>query len=244
MIDLVTSQRRSDMMKISFFFIIMVALICTANSQDHLAPGETWTYTRNYTVQESDLCNDIVNNATANATDTCFRAVGPAKDNETIHTIYKADIIFYKVSDRSGEVVDAGDVITYTYYADNTGDVNLTIVSLVDDMIKPVQYRSGDRNVDGKLNPDELWTYEGIYEVKEDDLCSNIINIAVLTATDPCNKSVVKKDRAVVETACIGRICCQDRTNLEGIDAGNQKAIGLQNGNAKNNVNIITNQGE
>jgi uncharacterized repeat protein (TIGR01451 family) len=229
-------------MKKFILFIFMAMLISTAISEDLLKPGETRTYTSKYTVKDTDICSDIVNNATVNANDPCSKEVTPAKDTETVHTKYKADIRFDKVSNKSGEEVDAGGIIEYTYYVENTGDVNLTIVSLVDDMITPVQYISGDENRDRFLNPGEVWTYEGFYGVVEDDLCFDIVNTATLKATDPCNRPMERKDREVVKTTCIGRVCCQDRTNLERIESGDQKAIGFQNGKAKNNVKIVTNQ--
>jgi len=228
-------------MKASIFFIFMAILISTAVSEDLLKPGETRTYTAQYTVKDTDICSDIVNNATVNATGPCSSNVSSTA-TRVVTTSYEADILFDKVSNKSGEEVDAGDIIKYTYYVENTGDVNLTIVSLVDDMITPVQHISGDENQDLLLNPGEVWTYEGFYEVVEDDLCFDIENTAKLKATDLCNRPIERKDSEVVETTCIGRICCQDRTNLERIESGNQKAIGFQNGKAENNVKIVTNQ--
>jgi uncharacterized repeat protein (TIGR01451 family) len=215
-------------MNIFIYFILTIGLISTAASEDInvLKPGETWTYTAQYTVKDTDICSDIVNNASVNATGPCS-SYASSNATEAVPTSYDADISLDKISDKSGEEVDEGDIIKYTYYVENIGNVNLKIVFLIDDMITPVQYISGDENQDSMLNPGEVWTYEGNYVVKEDD---------------PCNRSIERKDREVVKTTCIRRICCQDRTNLERIESGNQKAIGFQNGKAKNNVKIVTNQ--
>jgi uncharacterized repeat protein (TIGR01451 family) len=239
---LVQSKKWSEIMKISTFFIIIAALISTVDSKDLLAPGETWTYTAQYTMKDTDICSDIVNNATVNAVDPCSKKIGPAKDGVTVHTKYNDDILFDKISDKSGEEVDAGDTINYTYYVENIGDVNLTVVSLFDDMITHVQYISGDENGDRLLNPGEVWTYEGIFHVEEDDLCFNIVNTAVLIATDPCNISRKWRDTEVVKTTCIERMGCQDRNNKEWIESGKQTALGLGNGNAANNVKIVSSQ--
>jgi uncharacterized repeat protein (TIGR01451 family) len=219
---------------------MMAALICTVDSQKILAPGETWTFTRNYTVQESDICQDIVNIAHASATDTCIRVVGPVEDNETVPTKYNPYIFLNMVSDKSGEEVDTGEIITYTYYVENRGDVNLTNVSLIDDIISPVLYISGDKISYGVLNPGEVWIYEGIYEVKVDDLCHDIVNTAVLTATDPCKILRNWKDHEAVKTSCTPKICCQDRENKNSITLGDQHALGLHNGNAENNVKVVS----
>lgn len=227
-------------MKIFIFFIMLAALVWTADSQDRLAPGETWTYTRNYTVQETDICQAIQNNVTVNAIDPCSRKVGPAVDNETVNTTYRADIRFDKVSNKSRVLVDAGDIIGYTYYVENTGDVNLTITSLADDMIFDVQYISGDENRDGVLNPGEMWSFAGAYKVVEDDLCRSITNEAELKARDPCNNQLERTDEEVVETVCGENICCQDGYNRDEIISGDQFASGVGNADAKNNVDIKT----
>ncbi len=217
-----------------------------AGSQEVLEPGDTWNYTVQYTVKDIDICSDIVNNASV-------RAVGPcssiAEDNDTqvVRTSYHASVDFEKVSDKSGEKVDLGDIITYNYFVRNTGNVNLSIVSIVDDMLGLIDVREplGDSNSDGWLNLSEVWTYTASYEVQENDLCSRIKNRAVLNAVDPC-KSPVYSDPAYaeVETVCNELICtcCDSGTNWDGIDIGNQKAISLHNSEAKNRVNIITDQ--
>jgi uncharacterized repeat protein (TIGR01451 family) len=230
-------------MKKFIFYIFMVFLIYTAASEDYLKPGETRTYTAKYTVKETDICSDIVNNATVNAFDPCFKVVGPSNDTERVHIKYKADVLLKKVSDKKGEKVNVGDTINYTYYVENIGDVNLTIVSLVDDMIVPVQYISGDEILDGLLNPGEVWIYKGIYKVNQGDLCFDIVNTATLKATDQCHNLIKRESKEVVETTCAERICCQDRyNNKERIDSGKQKAVAFKNGKAKNNVKIVTNQ--
>lgn len=227
-------------MKIFIFFIVLAALVWTADSQDRLAPGETWTYTSNYAVQETDICQNILNNVTANASDPCSKKVGPAVDNETVNTIYSADIRFDKVSNKSDVFVHAGDIIGYTYYVENTGDVNLTIMSLVDDMVFDVQYISGDENRDGVLNPGELWSFASAYKVMENDLCQDIVNTAELEARDPCNIQLNRIDKEVVKTVCGENICCQDKYNQDEILSGDQFAFGVGNADAENNVDIAT----
>jgi len=75
-------------------------------------------------------------------------------------------------------------------------------------------------------------------------LCSKIVNWANLTARDLCNRSISKEAYAEVETTCNELICtcCDSGTNWDGIDIGNQKALGLHNSEAKNRVNIIADQ--
>lgn len=232
-------------MKRLLIFLFMITLISIAASQDVLGPGVTKTYTANYTVKDSDICKGaIVNLANVTAKDPCGTIV---EDNATasVRIVYNADIDFEKSSDKSGEIVDAGDIITYYYYVTNTGDVPFSSITVTDDMSGlseidgPVEAEGG--NGDTLLDPGEAWTYTSTYQVQKEDLCHKIVNWGTVTARDPCQKNLLKKDPEEVETTCIE--CCQDRYNSEGIGAGNQMAVGFHNGEAENNVKIITNQG-
>ena len=226
-------------------FLFMITLISIAASEDALGPGDTRTYKAQYTVSNSDICRGaIVNLAHVTAKDPCGTIV---EDDATasVRIVYNADIDFEKSSDKSGEIVDAGDTITYYYYVTNTGDVPFPSVTVTDDMAGlseidgPFEAEGG--NGDTLLDPGEAWTYTSIYEVQEEDLCHKIVNWGTVTAIDPCQKRIINTDPEEVETTCIE--CCQDRYNVEGIDAGNQMAVGFHNGEAENNVKIITNQG-
>lgn len=230
-------------MKSLTFFILMSAVISTAISEDLIKPGETRTYKAQYIVKDTDICSDIVNNATACATDPCSKAVDVARDTARVHTTYNAAISLDKTSDKSGEEVDVGDTITYTYYVANEGNVNLTDVDITDNKIGAISYKSGDNNGDGWLNLSEVWAYEGVYDVDEADLCSDIVNTAIAKARDPCNRLVrSSSDTEVVKTSCNEMVCCENRDNIELIKYGRQVALSFGNGKAGNNIKIVSNQ--
>jgi uncharacterized repeat protein (TIGR01451 family) len=229
----------SEIMRIPIIFLVMISLTSLAVCQDMLAPGETWTYKAGYSVNESDLCSDIVNNATVTAYDPCSREVN-STNGTSVSTDYNADLSIKKISDKAGEVVDTGDLITYTYYVKNTGDVNLSGVSLSDNMVANPRYVSGDGNGDSMLNPGEVWTFEGVYFVHEQDLCHDIVNIASVKAVDPCNKEIMEHATATVKTLCAS--CCQDGENKDSINVGDQRSVGLHNSQAENKVKIVTSQ--
>ncbi len=223
--------------------MIMIPLLSLSIGQNQLAPGESWTYNASYTVQESDLCSNIINSATVNALGPCSEALNSTSNIVEVKTVYDPGISLTKISDKEGEEVEAGDIVTYTYYVTNTGDVNLSQLTLEDDMIADLLRLSGDDNSDGLLNPGEVWMYEGAYLVDEDDLCHKILNIATVWSLDPCN--IVRSDNATAEidTVCpAGCICCPEGWNLDRIDLGDQRALGLHNSQAENNVNIETGQ--
>ncbi len=96
--------------------------------------------------------------------------------------------------------VSEGDLITYYYNVSNIGNVNLTEVKVIDDRVNPI-YISGDTNNDSWLNLSEIWLYKAAYRVTKSDLNKDIINIANVTATDPCGKPVEDGDIEIVKTA-------------------------------------------
>jgi len=232
---------RSEIMRTSILFIVMISLTSIACCQDLLAPGETRTYMANYTVKEADICSCIENNVAAIAIDPCNKSVDSAS-NSTVKIVYDANITLYKTSDKDKVKVFPGDTINYAFYVENTGDVNLTNVSLEDVMIKDTRYISGDENGDRVLNPDEVWIYKGSYTVVQRDLCDDIVNTAIVRATDPCRKEIERTASDTVKTICITTVCCPEGETLENIDLGDQRAVGMHNSQAENTVKIVSSQ--
>lgn len=229
-------------MRISILFFILNLSASLSICQDQLAPGDSWTYEASYRVEESDICSCIVNNATVNAFGPCSNVSNSSGDVK-VEIIYEPGIDLEKLSDKSGEKVDAGDAITYTYFVANTGDVNLSNVSIEDDMVRHISYISGNDNGDDLLNPGEVWIYEGSYLVDEEDLCHSIVNNAIVRAVDPCKIELDDNATAEVETVCpIGCICCPEGENRDLINLGDQRAVGLPNSQAENNVDIDISQ--
>ena len=229
-------------MRVSIFFLTLNLLASLSICQEQLAPGDSWTYQASYRVEESDICSCIVNNATVNASGPCSN-VSNSSGGVIVETIYKPGIDLEKISDKSGEEVDAGDTIRYTYFLANTGDVNLSNVSIEDDMVRYVSYISGNDNGDDLLNPGEVWIYEGSYLVDQDDQCCSIVNYAIARAMDPCKIEISDNATAEVETFCpIGCICCPEGENRDLTNIGDQRAVALPNSQAENNVEIDMSQ--
>ena len=107
-----------------------------------LAPGATMTCTGDnpHTVTEADLiAGNVVNTGTANATPPAgVPAVTPATDTATTPVAGPAAGALTIVTnaipgDENGDgVVDLGETISYTFTVENTGNVTLTNVSVVD----------------------------------------------------------------------------------------------------------------
>lgn len=229
-------------MRVSIFFLTLNLLASLSICQEQLEPGDSWTYQASYRVEESDICSCIVNNATVNASGPCSN-VSNSSGSVIVEIIYEPGIDLEKISDKSGEEVDVGDTITYTFFVANTGDVNLSNVSIEDDMVRYVSYISGNENGDDLLNPGEVWIYEGSYLVDQDDQCCSIVNYAIARAMDPCKIEISDNATAEVETFCpIGCICCPEGENRDLINIGDQHAVALPNSQAENNVEIDMSQ--
>ena len=229
-------------MRILIFFFTLNLLASLSICQDQLGPGDSWTYEASHRVQESDICSCIVNNATVNASGPCSN-VSNSSGGVIVEIIYESGIDLEKISDKSGEEVDAGDTITYTYFVTNTGDVNLSNVSIEDDMIRYVSYISGNDNGDYLLNPGEVWIYEGSYLVDQNDLCHSIVNYAVANAIDPCKINQSDNATVKVDTVCpVDCICCPEGENRDLTNIGDQHAVALSNSQAENNVEIDMSQ--
>jgi len=229
-------------MRVSIFFLTLNLLASLSICQEQLAPGDSWTYQASYRVEESDICSCIVNNATAKASGPCSN-VSNSSGGVLVKIIYEPGIDLEKISDKSGEEVDVGDTITYTFFVANTGDVNLSNVSIEDDMVRYVSYISGNDNGDDLLNPGEVWIYEGSYLVDQDDQCCSIVNYAIARAMDPCKIEISDNATAEVETFCpIGCVCCPEGENRDLTNIGDQRAVALPNSQAENNVEIDMSQ--
>jgi hypothetical protein len=145
--------------------------------------------------------------------------------------------------------VSEGDLITYYYNVSNIGNVNLTEVKVIDDRVNPI-YISGDTNNDSWLNLSEIWLYKATYKVTKSDLNKDIVNIANVTATDPCGKPVEDGDIEIVKTAIwdgnpiqYGQFCEAQKiqgTGLVDIDTSiKDKKIALEYSKSMNGVGDI-----
>ena len=153
----------------------------TGNNDTSLDAGETWTYTGNYTVTQTELNNNgtardgfITNTATVvndrmdpkNAT---VRTPIEQNANCTVNKI---------VTDVAGNgpernVTKEGDIVSYQINVTNNGNVELTNVTVndlrIDNLAGPIEPNSNDTI----LNVGESWVYTGNHTVTRADLNNN-----------------------------------------------------------------------
>ena len=100
-----------------------------------LAKGACNATTKTYTVSQDDICGgEIINTANASGVDYCNNSVQTLDDAEWIvQTEYNASLNIIKTANLSS--ANVGDVIEYTYTITNTGNVNLSNITLEDDRL-------------------------------------------------------------------------------------------------------------
>lgn len=88
-----------------------------------------------------------------------------------------------------------GDVITYTYYLHNTGDLPFHNISVRDDVAGNATYQSGDVNANSILNPNETWVFTSTYTIQAVDP-SPLVATATISATTSTSVTVVDTETA------------------------------------------------
>ncbi len=145
-------------------------------------PTHTYFSAGNYIVSLT------VNNA--NGTDSKIATV--TVDSNADLSIYNSVI---GIDETGNQIIDnPGDVINYQIAIKNRGDVNLTGVSVIDQMCVLIG-PNGDGIDPGVLHPGEAWVYTGNYTVTQDDINSNgygsgsIENIATINCNELSSRS-------------------------------------------------------
>ncbi len=150
-----------------------------------LAPGDTQTFTATYTVTQADIDagTDITNTATLNAT-PASGTYTPVTDDETV-ALEAADPAMTMAKTASDTTdVQVGDVITYSYAVENTGNVSMSAVS-VSDVHSGSGTLSAITPTSVALAPGDTQTFTATYTVTQADIDAgtDITNTATLNAT-------------------------------------------------------------
>lgn len=124
------------------------------NGDGKLDLNEVWVHTCTTTLTQTHT-NTVVATGWANNISTVDIAratveVGVPVVTPAIHVI--------KIP-RPFTVPTTGGWVTYTEIINNTGTIPLVDIRLIDDKCRPVKYRNGDTNRDGKLDLNERWVY-------------------------------------------------------------------------------------
>ncbi len=176
------------------------------NNDQILEVGEIWTFNGNYTVTQEDLNNNGGGDGFINNTVTVYTdEFGLKNDSANVPVIQNpAYTIEKSVVDVSGNgssanVTKAGDLISYQISVNNTGNIDLTNVS-VDDPLINLTEPTESLTSDDILGVGEIWTYYGNYTVNQADLNDNGDGDGFInnTATVDCVELNLQNDSAEV----------------------------------------------
>lgn len=167
-----------------------------------LAVGDTVTCTASLILDQSNI-NDgqVVNSASVNSTDPANNPVVGVTEATSPFT-QKTSLAFNKTASQLSVVPppQAGDLITYTFTVENTGNVTLSDVDVQDPQCQipagPLTATNGldlatDVLSDGLLDAGETWEFTCDYAVTTPDIVGGeITNTASVTGTPPQNSGL------------------------------------------------------
>jgi uncharacterized repeat protein (TIGR01451 family) len=150
------------------------------NSDAKLDINETWVHTCSTRLTETHT-NTVVATGWANG----ISATDIASATVIVGEPIVPPLIHVTKIPSSLTLLVGGGMVTYTEIITNPGTVALSNVSLTDDKCSPVNYISGDRDNDSKLDTNETWRY-----ICRKNLTKTTTNIA--TATGEANDLTVR----------------------------------------------------
>jgi uncharacterized repeat protein (TIGR01451 family) len=163
------------------------AMLGIVRAWEALAPGASAVVTAPYTIASSDI-GAIVNTAVADSDQT-----GPVERTWAVTVAIQPGLIIVKTVSTPHAMV--GDLITFTLTVSNTGDVDLTDVTIVDELLG-VSQNVGNLAV-GQSDGACTASVQVPYTVTAEDLPA-IHNVATATGKDPEGKTVSDQDDATV----------------------------------------------
>ena len=172
------------------------------NADGVLNLTEVWMYNATYTVPD---VASVTNNVTVTAQDTVTGS-SVTDDDECTTTIERnPDINIVK---SCPETATVGETITYEYTVTNTGDVDLSITSIIDDKAGVPSYIGGDDG-DGIFNPGEVWLYNALYTVPDTNSITNVVTVSAednsgnsVSDSDDCTTTIFRDPSIRVDKTC------------------------------------------
>jgi len=164
-------------------------LTSLSESEPRLDPGQTITYTTQYTVTQADLDRGFVENDAELVADIDG---GKVTLNESVRTPVNQNpgLQVEKTADIS-EFDSPGTEINYTITVENTGNITVSNVDVSDPKTSTPVFVDGDDGNDQILSPGEIWTYTTSYTTTQADVDNTRFdNTAIAEGTLPDNSNI------------------------------------------------------
>ncbi|MBP2267959.1 putative repeat protein (TIGR01451 family) [Pseudarthrobacter sp. PvP004] len=154
-----------------------------------LLPGQTVTATATYGITQEDIdAGHLANSATTTGTPPAGPPLATPPGTTDTPLTQAAAMEFSKSADASAVLHPsvAGDVMTYTFTAKNTGNVTLTDVSIEDPLAGLSALSYSWPGAPGTLLPGETVTGKATYGISQADIDSgHVVNSATTRGTPP-----------------------------------------------------------
>ncbi|WP_367617806.1 DUF7507 domain-containing protein [Shouchella xiaoxiensis] len=194
-----------------------------------LAPGETTTGTATYLVTQEDLNNGTILNIATATGDGPDGTPVESEDEDEIPTTQAPKIALIKGADRDDLVV--GEDITYTFTAQNVGNVTLYDVSLSDELenLSEIEYvtLNGKALEDAEsitLEPGSVLVAQATYTITQADVDRGyVFNEATVIGESQLDESVTDTDDVTVNEDPAGSIALTKTSNAETINQAGQE---------------------
>lgn len=170
-------------------------LDCTVDQPTTLSPDDSFSCIATLAVTQLHVdAGTITNTATVTAQDTTGSPLS-ATANETVPIQQAADLTL----DKSVQVpssVTAGDTITYSFVATNTGNITLSNVE-ISDPLDGLSSISCDQATPARLTPNQTISCSATYAITQADIdAGQRLNRATVSGTDPNLNLVSDSDPA------------------------------------------------
>jgi len=157
----------------------------TPASVPTLAPGDSVSFTATYVIRQSDIDVAAPITNTATLTTTPEGGTLPLIEADESVTVAKPDpqLIMEKAASDRTDVV-AGQIITYSYKVENTGNVTMNAVS-ISDVHSGTGTLSAITPTSVTMAPGDTEVFTATYQVTQDDIDAgtDITNVATANAT-------------------------------------------------------------
>ncbi|NVN18108.1 T9SS type B sorting domain-containing protein [Muricauda sp. HICW] len=153
------------------------------NNNNLLDVGEVWEYSAIYSIQSIDINSGQVNSeATVNA-DVEGQPGETVSDQDTSEidlTFCQGGIAVVKQGFSTNDLDQGGAGCIYIFYnftVTNQGEQVLENLILIDPLLggEIVGPEEGDSNTNGKLDLNETWVYQSVYEIQPEDIANGMV---------------------------------------------------------------------
>jgi uncharacterized repeat protein (TIGR01451 family) len=191
----VTNTGNSEISNVSVTDNVLGAITSFTGDDDSdgkLDTNETWLYTQSATA----TAGQVTNTGTVTGTDAANTPVSdddPANYfgvNSGINVVKKVN--GDDANSPTGPVVSVGDSLSFTYEVTNTGNSEISNVSVTDNVLGAITSFTGDDDSDGKLDTNETW----LYTQSATATAGQVTNTGTVTGTDAANTPVSDDDPA------------------------------------------------